>query len=672
MTSNLCHELLQSAANLAQLLGECDGPGPELDRAANYLLYILECEYCSLYSLKTAAHKSSSYIRLNRLKKGEEKVPGLFFNKDAFSVSSISARQANRLNRGEVVLLSEDALEDAQPTWKIWGASIKIRKKNFGLLVIAGKTEHLPDMTRTMFLKLAAELFGAWLARLNTEHRLAYILEFLPSPAVLLNANGQVTVWNPAFAERTKVPASKILGKGGYLPAVPFYGERRPILPDLVMRPDPYWESTYHEFNRKNDIVTGLALCPATEGGPIFLTYKTSVLRDICGRVTGSIHVVRDVTHDREVEIELKRSEQKYRRITKFASIGILLLKYDEIIYHNQYIKDLFGKMGREVSLKNMRQLIHPDDRQTVEEIMGSVFKYSSEAETFEFRMHNKSRIRFLRGHASLLEYEDTPTIQVILDDVTEQKELAEKAKINEIRLYHDSRLTSLGIMAAGIAHELNQPLNTVKMIVEAILMGRGKGWGLDITELYEDMEMSRRQVIRMDEVIQNIRDYAREDQNADMGKVDANEAVKNIFSMIGRQLEAKDILFEKNLAKSLALVIANLHRLEQVIMNLIINARQALEGCQKKLKQLKVWTENLDQNIVIGVEDNASGIPLEIAEKVFAPFFTTKEVGQGTGLGLSISSSILADFGGHLEFCNNSMGGATFKIYLPIWEQPE
>ena len=220
--------------------------------------------------------------------------------------------------------------------------------------------------------------------------------------------------------------------------------------------------------------------------------------------------------------------------------------------------------------------------------------------------------------------------------------------------------------MAAGIAHELNQPLNTIRVVTDGFLFGRDKGWSLDYDELQEGLEMISRQVLRMSGVIQNVRNFAREDRHQVFREVNVNDAVNNVFSMIGRQLEAHNIEVQKKLDKNVSCIQTELNRLEQVIMNLVVNARQALDACSKTSKKLWVKT-GMQKNIVqIEVGDNAFGIPENLTGKIFDPFFTTKDVGQGTGLGLTISQSIVAEFKGELSVFNNESGGATFIVSAP------
>ncbi|MCE5264027.1 MAG: GHKL domain-containing protein [Deltaproteobacteria bacterium] len=244
------------------------------------------------------------------------------------------------------------------------------------------------------------------------------------------------------------------------------------------------------------------------------------------------------------------------------------------------------------------------------------------------------------------------------------------EARIREVNLYHEDRLAALGTLAAGIAHELNQPLNTIRVVTDGFLFGRTEGWPLDPEELFEGLEMISKQVARMDKVIRNVRNFAREERDAGGERATANEAIENVFSMIGRQIESHGIRVERDLDPALPLLKVSLSELEQVVMNLIVNARQALDAISGGSKTLRVRTGSRERAVFIEVSDNGGGIPGELLEKIFDPFFTTKAAGKGTGLGLSICQSIVGKYGGRVEACNNEGGGASFTVIVPALEE--
>jgi len=435
-----------------------------------------------------------------------------------------------------------------------------------------------------------------------------------------------------------------------------------------MLQPNQYWESTYHELHMKGDEAFVLAYCKGLPGGGAFLNGKTAILYDSNERIWGTIHSVRDITRERQIEKNLHHSEAMYRAITDFAGVGIMFFSKKTVFYYNDHFSDLLGLSDSKITLNSFIDWIYYEDQKKVTKRFEHLFQHSNEITRFEFRAQQGEGLRHYSGYAQIMEYEEQSTAHLIIDDITDQMELARQVKINELKLYHEDRLTALGVMAAGIAHELNQPLNTIRIVTDGFLFGRDKGWNLDEEELFESLEMVSNQAVRMSKVINNIRNFAREDlPSSACGNINANEAIENVFSIIGRQIEVHDIQVKKDLMADLPPLKANLSRLEQVIMNLIVNSRQALDECHQDNKNIWVRTGVKNKSLFIEVSDNATGIPDDLKLKIFDPFFTTKEAGKGTGLGLSITQSILAEFKGQIEVLNNEKGGATFKAIFPI-----
>lgn len=546
-------------------------------------------------------------------------------------------------------------------------APVPLDKHLFGFIAVETLKGDGLSQGEKGFLGTFQMILTLWVAKSNLEKEVDDLLDRMPIPTMIEDTDGYITTWNPAMAKRTGWGADQILGKGKHIHSVPFYYQRRPMASDLMMYPDPEWESVYVEFQRQGDTARGMSLCPNMPGGPIYFSFNAACCYDLNNRLRGVIEFITDVTEEREIRRELRRSESLYRTITDFAGVGIIMFSKKRIIYMNRYVSELLGVSGVAGEIKALRGVIHPDDHNQVFACFEHLFENPRRPAQFEFRVERGSRMHHYRGYAALLDVEDESVIHFIFDDITLQKDTAEKTRFNELKRYHEDRLTSLGVMAAGIAHELNQPLNTIRVVTEGLLFGLEAGWKSRDDELCQELMMVSRQVARMSRVIQNIRDFSRDDAATPHEAVDINLAIENVFSMIGRQMEARGVAVIKELSKGSAWVEANLHRLEQVIMNLVVNARQALQECDRSRRLLWVKTCRGNGKVTLEVIDNATGVPEEIMEKIFEPFVTTKEVGQGTGLGLSISKSIIADFKGDITVKNNRHGGASFIVTIPV-----
>jgi PAS domain S-box-containing protein len=536
-----------------------------------------------------------------------------------------------------------------------------------GFILISGVEAANPTPEVEAFLIAVIGIFELWFSKMNESKKVDDLLNFVPIPMLGVNTDGITTAWNTAVEEMTGWEASRVVGKGNYECSLPFYGIRRPMIVDLLMNPDPKWEATYLDYKREGDVVHSQAFIPLVTGAGRFVTGITSKMRDFNGRVFGSLHHIRDITHERHVESRLKSSESMFKTITDYAGLGIALFGRERAFYYNERFENLILVSGKEIDLQDLLNAVSEEEQEKVRFRLQKMFDGTEKGPLrLELQVKTEAGNLHYSSYAQMLEYEGSPTICFILDDTTELKEMAEKARLNELKMYHEDRLVALGTMAAGIAHELNQPLNTIRVVTDGLFFGKEKGWPLDEEELFDSLEMVSRQVARMSAVIRNIRNFAREDRMLTSLDVHANQAIENVFSMIGRQLEAHGIRIRKELETGLPPLRANPNRLEQVIMNLVVNARQALDECVHDHKELWVQSGVRDQQVFIKVGDNATGICETHKRKIFDPFFTTKEVGKGTGLGLTITQSIIKDFEGRIETFNNEKGGATFVVTIP------
>ncbi|MBF0351984.1 MAG: response regulator [SAR324 cluster bacterium] len=235
--------------------------------------------------------------------------------------------------------------------------------------------------------------------------------------------------------------------------------------------------------------------------------------------------------------------------------------------------------------------------------------------------------------------------------------------KNTQAQLVQSSKLASLGEMATGIAHELNQPLSTIQMSSKNYLRSIDRGHQEDPIPTIQKI---LKQVERASLIINYLRVFGRDTQHSSRSEHDLSQIIHNSFTLINRQLEHQNIqIFMHFPIEPLPLINCYPVQIEQVLINLLMNAKDALTGREHKMIHIRVYMK--DTWIVTEVEDNGTGIPAEIQDKIFDPFFTTKEVGAGTGLGLSISYGILQDHGGRLEVHSDGTTGTCFHVYLPV-----
>ena len=238
----------------------------------------------------------------------------------------------------------------------------------------------------------------------------------------------------------------------------------------------------------------------------------------------------------------------------------------------------------------------------------------------------------------------------VILEDITERVQLEEQLQITE-------KMASIGLLAAGVAHEVNTPLTGISSFTQMLLEGAEPGDPK--TRLLEKIE---RQTFRAAKIVNSLLNLARPGR-LDAGPVDINAVVNDVLALLEHQLKTNKVSVRKDLAATPPVVEGVEFKLQQVLMNLFLNARDAMF----KGGWLAVTTRAVDDQVIVEVADTGSGIPAEHLSRIYDPFFTTKAAGQGTGLGLSITYGVIRDHHGSIE-CDSIVGqGTRFKMSLPL-----
>ncbi|MBL4704417.1 MAG: hypothetical protein JKY54_07840 [Flavobacteriales bacterium] len=249
-----------------------------------------------------------------------------------------------------------------------------------------------------------------------------------------------------------------------------------------------------------------------------------------------------------------------------------------------------------------------------------------------------------------------------------EHRELLDSYKAlknTQEQLVQAKKLSSIGEMAAGMAHELNQPLSIISMSAELQLDLVRQG---NLENVEKSYERILSQVSRASAIIDHLRTFGRGSTSVPKASNNINHIIKNSTTMIFEQLDAANVNLYFDLENADLTVYCNTIQLEQVISNLVINAKHAVS--ESPTKDISISSRLYDGRATIEIQDTGTGIPENIIEKIFDPFFTTKDVGKGTGLGLSISYGIISEHNGTLSVASTWKSGTIFRITLPI--QPE
>ena len=387
---------------------------------------------------------------------------------------------------------------------------------------------------------------------------------------------------------------------------------------------------------------------------------RTSPIRDAGGSITAVMEMSVDVTERKTLEEEIRKSEKKYREIFNNIPNPIFVLDRElRIIDCNDMVFGVYGYSKEDILRKPFTDLF---EREENRDFAGEI----RNADTMNQVRHitRDGRVIYVNIRVSPSEYLGQEAFLVTTSDIT-------KRLLAEQQLIQASKMATLGEMATAIAHELNQPLSVMKTASSFIAKKISKSEPIKEETLQTLAEEIDSHVDRASRIINHLREFGRKSE-VEREKVDINDAVERSLAIFMQQLKLREIEVEKDFQENLPPVLANNNRLEQVFINLLINARDAIEDKCEKLghtieKKIFLKTRLRQGKVRIEVADTGSGIPKPLLEKIFEPFFTTKRVGRGTGLGLSISYGIIQDYEGTIKVETRENEGSDFIITLPV-----
>jgi PAS domain S-box-containing protein len=362
-------------------------------------------------------------------------------------------------------------------------------------------------------------------------------------------------------------------------------------------------------------------------------------------------------------EQELKASEEKYRSLFDNDPNPIFVFDRStfQIIDANIRATEKYGYTREELLQMSFRDLGDPED---AEKIRSSVV----EACIFLPKVRHRKK----DGSIMHVDIHSCPRVHlgedVIIANIADISDSIQA----EAQLIQASKMATLGEMSAGVAHELNQPLNAIRIGSDLLkkMVNRGERIAPDLADKVS-REISS-QVERAANIINHLREFGRKSELDELEKVDINKPITDVFTVLGQQLKLRQIKVELDLDENLPPVYGVSNRLEQVFINLVMNARDAIEEMmeggyqQEREGLLTIRTYEDTGRVVAVVRDNGIGMPEHVKEKIFEPFYTTKDVGRGTGLGLSISYGIIKDYEGTIEVESMPSSGTIFKITFP------
>ncbi len=402
-------------------------------------------------------------------------------------------------------------------------------------------------------------------------------------------------------------------------------------------------------------------------GKKVPVNITTSPLRSSDNEIIGAVENFRDLTKHKGLWGKLREERNKAQQYLNIAGVIIVAINERGLVsLINKKGCDVLGYQEKEIMGKNWFDQCVPENvreerKETFKRVMAGE---EAEVEDYENIIITKSgEERIIAWHNTTLMNEKGHIVGTLSsgEDITKRKQ-------TEDEMMRTEKLVSLGQLAASVVHEVNNPLAGIMVYVK-LLLKKYQDNKLQIESTKEQLLKMEKELDRTTRIIRNLLDFARQSEPS-MNAVDVNKVIDAALFLVGNQINLENVHLKKNLDPNLPLVLADFDKIQQVLINIILNAIQAMpEGGNLTI------TSSVPKNIAIGdtgknavridIQDTGIGIPKENLNKLFNPFFTTKEKGKGVGLGLSVVHGIIGKHKGRIDVASEINVGTTFSIYL-------
>ena len=481
---------------------------------------------------------------------------------------------------------------------------------------------------------------------------LTLLIDTANAPIIGIDAQGKVNEWNQQAEKITGFSKKEVMG--------------RDLVADFIK--DDYKVSVGEVLEKalKGEETANFELPLFNKSGyRVDVLLNSTTRRDASGKIIGVVGVGQDITELNRVRVEQESVANELTQLIDTANAPIFGIDdQGQVNEWNQQAKKITGFTKDEVIGRDLvADFITDDFKVSVGNVLERALQ-GEETENYEFPLFTKTGDRVDVLLNSTTRRDASGKIIGVVgvgQDITELKQ-------TQSQVIQSSKLASLGEMATSVAHELNQPLNTIRMAASNIA---DRIEFKTVTQEYLTQKLQRidEQVVRASKIINHMRMFGRKaDENP--SHLDPMIVIKSVMELVGEQLRLESIEVTTDCDHKCPMILGHQIQLEQVFVNIIGNARDAiLENGNKTGRKITIKNALIEDNkLEISITDTGGGIPVKLLPHIFDPFITSKPMGKGTGLGLSVSYGIIRDMNGTIA-AEIVEGGSRFKITLPIAE---
>jgi PAS domain S-box-containing protein len=567
-----------------------------------------------------------------------------------------------------------------------------------------------------------------------SEQRLKSVIGGSPIPAFVIGKNHRIIYWNKALEVLTKIKAADVIGTSQQWRA--FYSKKRPCMADLLVSREQaniskWYTGKYTKSKLLDEAYEAIDFFPELGHQGKWLRFTAAIIRNAAGELIGAIETLEDITRRKKAKeallkaheeleervqertaelaqaneallaelLERRRTQKALKQTTDHLS---LLLESLPIISYTRKAEGDFGITFVSNTIEEITGYppqsfiedenfwtdhIHPDDRARVVADLQTERVKGTHRYSYRFRVMDDS-YRWFSDYWRIVQHPSGSTSYIVgaWQDVTEDKRIRQEGELRLQQMIQTHKLTALGEVVAGVAHEINNPVSFIAYnvpILEEIwntvetILSRSSAHHPDWEKRglsYEEVCGNMQEIIqafkiganRISRVITSLKEFSRSDETAQKKLVALPDVIAGALVIVGAQVRRTVSKINQEIAENIPPVSGHFQKIEQVIANLLINAHQAIPAGQKGLITIRCrYIERL-KAVVVDIEDNGKGIERKNMDHIFDPFFTTRRELDGTGLGLSISYGLIKEHQGIISVLSRPGKGSRFSIYLP------